>query len=729
MASTVHTNQRQKRQRRIPRIDGARSAATICSVVALTTVSPALFGAERGGTADDGKIIDEVFVTAQKREERLQDVPISISVLEGDMLDRSVQGVSEALTRSPGLATIDTGAGTRQLTIRGVSGPGVNQGSSPVGYYLDSAPFAMIRNSPVPDSNAYDLDRVEVLRGPQGTLYGASSANGVVRVLTKDANLNDFEMKARATGSGTKDGGENFRGDMAVNVPIVEGKLAARAVAGYEDWSGWIDRPFRKDANETELRNLRLKVNAQPTDALSLGLSAWNSRTDFNGRAAATDQRTYPSLVDEPQEVDYDVFGLKVGYDFSGVTLTSATSYLDFTNRATLDYEAIFGPAFASTVLTSGFDSRVFSQEFTASSTSDGPWRWTAGVMYRDAKDKFFQWRREYANPNGNRFYDTSESMAVFGELTRRLVDDRLELTAGARYFEDTVETHETSRLQDPNAALITAKDDFDAVSPRAVATWHWSDAVMTYASYAEGFRSGFSQQPVVLVAAPSLPPIDADNLRNYEIGSKGALWNNRLTFDVAVFYIDWQDIQQQLLIQALSGTGVAFNVTAGVNGESASGPGAEFALNFRPLDGLNLGANFGWNDLTMDAEVFSGATLVFRKGDRIIASPKYTGSVNADYTFAVGSRGYEAAVSTSASYVSHRQGRALVGGQSRIITGDNILTARANIGVNSPNGWSAALFIENLTDEDGTPIPGVDAYAQIRLRPRTIGLQVEYRY
>jgi outer membrane receptor protein involved in Fe transport len=695
----------------------------------LTTMSPAVLAADRDGSADDGKVIDEVFVTAQKREERLQDVPISISVLEGDVLDRSVLGVRDALASSPGIATIDTGSGTTQLTVRGVTGPGINQGSSTVGYYLDSAPFAMIRNSPVPDSNAYDLDRVEVLRGPQGTLYGASSANGVVRVLTKDANLDQFEMKARATGSSTKDGGENFRGDMAVNVPIVEGKVAARAVVGYEDWSGWIDRPFRKDANETEVRNLRLKVNAQPTEALSVGLSAWSSRSDFDGRPAANDQRTYRSSVEEPAEVDYDVYGLKVGYDFSAVSFTSATSYLEYSNPATLDYEAIFGPALANTVLHTGFDSKVFSQEFTFNSTSDGPWRWTAGAMYRDAKDKFFQWRRQYANPNGNRFYDTSESVAVFGELTRKLVDDRLELTGGLRYFEDTVETTETSRLSDPNATLVSAEDKFDAVTPRAVLTWHWSDAVMTYASYAEGFRSGFSQQPVVLFSAPDLPPVDADNLVNYEIGSKGTLWDNRLSFDVAVFYIDWQDIQQLLSIQATSGTGVVFNVSAGVNGESASGVGAEFGLNFRPTDGLNLGANFGWNDLTMDADVFSGTTQVFRKGDRITNSPEYTAGVSADYTFPMGSGGYEGVFATSANYVSLRELRALVAGQNTVLEGDNIVTARVNLGVNSPDGWSASLFVENLTDEDGTPIPTLDAVGQIRLRPRTIGLQVEYHY
>lgn len=215
---------------------GACMTASLCSLA---------FGPGVAAQTRETRPLEEVIVTAQKRAERLQDVPIAISVLDGASLDNAtVEGVAAALNRVPGVTTV-TGSffGGTQVTVRGITAAGpVASGASPVSYYLDSAPFGLVKTAIVPDANAYDLDRVEVLRGPQGTLYGAGGVGGVVRILTKDANPDAFEIKARTSGSSTKDGGENYRGDMAVNVPIVAGKLAARAVVGYEDWGGWIDR-------------------------------------------------------------------------------------------------------------------------------------------------------------------------------------------------------------------------------------------------------------------------------------------------------------------------------------------------------------------------------------------------------------------------------------------------------------------------------------------------------
>jgi len=156
--------------------------------------------------------LEEIVVTAQKREQRLQDVPISMSVTTGADLDKSsIQSVSDALGLIPGVAVNVNGqGGESKLTIRGVSAAGaLFAGPSPIGYYLDSVPFGLVGSAVVPDSNSYDLDHIEVLRGPQGTLYGASALNGVVRVLTNDAQLNDFDFKARATSSTTSSGGGN----------------------------------------------------------------------------------------------------------------------------------------------------------------------------------------------------------------------------------------------------------------------------------------------------------------------------------------------------------------------------------------------------------------------------------------------------------------------------------------------------------------------------------------
>ena len=269
------------------------------------TSGPASVAAQTSNSQENSTpgALQEVIVTAQKRAERLQDVPISISVLGAQDLDRStLSGVTEALNLVPGVsANVGVQGGGTQITIRGVgaSEPLFN-GSSPIGYYLDSAPFGLVKTAILPDSDIYDLERVEVLRGPQGTLYGANAENGLVRVLTNDANLDQFQLKSRATVSNTEDGGGNYWGDVAVNVPLIEGKLAIRGVVDYTNSSGWINSPVDTHVNDSELRTFRLKINAQPTDQLSIGLSAWTTRDNFGAPSTSDDDRMNYALISQP---------------------------------------------------------------------------------------------------------------------------------------------------------------------------------------------------------------------------------------------------------------------------------------------------------------------------------------------------------------------------------------------------------------------------------------------
>lgn len=706
---------------------GACMTASLCSLA---------FGPGVAAQTRETRPLEEVIVTAQKRAERLQDVPIAISVLDGASLDNAtVEGVAAALNRVPGVTTV-TGSffGGTQVTVRGITAAGpVASGASPVSYYLDSAPFGLVKTAIVPDANAYDLDRVEVLRGPQGTLYGAGGVGGVVRILTKDANPDAFEIKARTSGSSTKDGGENYRGDMAVNVPIVAGKLAARAVVGYEDWGGWIDRPNREDANEGDVQNFRLKVNARPTDALSIGLSGWLSRSDFRALPLATAERANRSRREEPVEIDYEVYGLNVHYDFPGVALSSASSYLHYTNDSQADYEALFG--LTNTILYTGYDSKVVSQEVNLSSTAEGPWVWTFGGIYRDGLDHFYQFRQQYANPLGNRFTDGSQSFAVFGELTRSFADGKFALTGGLRYFEDEVAMEEISRITGlpPGAQPISLKRNFDATTPRVVLAWHASEQVMAYASYSEGFRSGWDDGPATKINAPFLPPVEPDELKNYEVGLKGTLFGGSLGFDTAIYYIDWEDIQQVIAILANSGTGSTLSISAGVNGETASGVGADLGLTGSPAAGLNLGLSVSWNQLELEKDVFSFPTpatslLLFKKGQRLALSPEYTAALSADYTFPLG-KGYEGRFAASGNYITGTETLALVNGVRTLFKGENMLTSQASFSVNAPERWVATLFVDNIGDEADSPYPTPTPGQFIRIRPRTVGLQLEYKF
>jgi iron complex outermembrane receptor protein len=666
--------------------------------------------------------LDEIVVTAQKREERLQDVPMSISVLGGKELDKaSFEGVSDALNSVPGVMTQESyiGGGT-QVAIRGVAASStILHGSSPIAYYLDSVPFGLIKTSIGPDSNAYDLERVEVLRGPQGTLYGASALNGVVRVLTHDADLNDLEFKARIADSGTDGGGNNYRGDMAVNIPIVEGKLAARAVVGYEDNSGWIDRPNKKDANDAELRNYRLKVNAQPTDALSIGLSAWSSHDNYGAPSMAGDDGRYPNAVNEPMSSHYDAYGIKVGYDLPAFSVSSMTSYLDYANSGSLDLTPIGVPGIP---FVNKYFAHVLSQEINLNSARGGSWLWSVGGIYRDAKDRTFQTITGIF-PAPVDFNDTSHSFAGYGELTRLFLGGQLELTGGLRYFEDHVGTNEiTSSTGVPNAPLVRVSSNFHKTTPRVVLNWHPSDQLTAYASYAEGFRSGFQQQPNVILTNPQLPPVGADSLKNYEVGAKGNLLNGRVSFDTAVYYIDWQHVQSdaEILINGIP-------VVALTNGNSASGIGVDFALTTTPVDGLELGVNFSENNLAWDSAVYSNGAILFEKGDRLSLSPKWTAGALANYSFPLGGSGYSARFSTSATYNSSQFIKTATGfGQA-----DAILIARASFAISSSAHWATTIYVDNLNNNHGIveQAPFAVPFWAVRPRPRTIGLQLEYRY
>lgn len=677
-----------------------------------------------------GASIEEIVVTAQKRAERLQDVPISISVLGGPDLDRStVEGVTEALGQVPGVVTMPVNqGGGMQLGIRGVgaSGPTLN-GSNPIAYYVDSVPFGFVKQAIVPDASAYDMERVEVLRGPQGTLYGANAQNGVVRVLTANPDLNEFEAKVRTSYSSTTDGGDNYRGDMAVNVPLIQDKLAVRAVAGYQDLSGWIDGPVRKDINDAEMTNFRLKVGAQPTDKLAITLSGWGARDDYGAPSVSDDDRRVSATDPQPRSTNFDAYGLKIDYELSAATISSMTSYLEFETGGGSDLTPYGLPGYLGYT---ALDSRVASQEIILASNGRGAWTWSAGVFYRNGEDRLFQ---DVVGllPVPVDYSDGSESYAAFGEIRRRFADGRLELTLGARYFHDDVFHQENVQQQGlPSVPLLHLTDTYDATTPRAVLTWYPNSDFTFYASYSQGFRSGSPQNAGIVQAAPNTPPVEPDKLHNYEVGAKATLLEGRVSIDSAVYYIDWKDVQQSVAIPL---NGFPFIVM--VNGESASGIGADFAVMTRFVEGLELGFSVSWNDLALDSPVrgFEAGgppegVIVMNKGDRLNYSSEYTANALAEYSFPLGRGGLNGQIAASANYVSEQTSRG-ISGVLFSETGDDLMTAHASVSINTDR-WAAMVYVDNLNDENGAvpPTVPIDEWSP-RGRPRTIGLQVDFKF
>ena len=235
-------------------------------------------------------------------------------------------------------------------------------------------------------------------------------------------------------------------------------------------------------------------------------------------------------------------------------------------------------------------------------------------------------------------YTDVSKSYAAFGELTRLLLDGRLEVTAGFRHFHDDISQTEEiggsgSPVIPPGTPVSAAASLAEANTPRGVVTWHVSDRIMTYASDSQGFRSGFPQD----AAVPDFPPARPDRLTNYEIGSKGTLFDGRVAYDASVYYMDWKDIHRNILFSQVENIGY---VQAVVNGAGASGIRTDLAVSYRVTDDFILKGAISWNDLEMDGPGSSNGGVLFQKGDRPIASPETTGYLSADYHFPIGSQG-----------------------------------------------------------------------------------------
>jgi iron complex outermembrane receptor protein len=671
--------------------------------------------------------LDEVVVTAQKREQRAQDVPISLSVMSGADLDKSsIQSVADALSLVPGVAVNTTGQGGETiLTVRGVTASGaLFAGPSPIGYYLDSVPFGLVRSAVEPDASTYDLNRVEVLRGPQGTLYGASALNGVVRVITNDADLNEFDFKGRTGLSTTDGGGGNYRGDMAVNLPIIEGALAARLVVGEEHDSGWIDTPIQNNANDSDRKDVRLKITAQPTSDLTIKLSAMHEEANYGAPSEGTDDFS-PSTKNQPIDSHYNAYDTKVDYQSQWFSVSSATSYFTYYNSGSLDV----APGQDTPPLTTLLTSRVFSEELDLNSKLEGPWRWSAGAFYRDAHDNTFQTLGDLI-PAPVSQVDTSRSWAVFGEIGRRFMDNQLELSVGGRYFHDDVGLQQLILFGEaPGTPLINTKSPFDATTPRVVLTWFPAHEYTMYASYSEGFRSGFPQSELVQVAAPDLAPVKPDKLHNFEVGAKGNMLDNRLTFDAAVYYMKWDDIQQTLGITIPGSTA---HIVASVNGQAASGMGVDFAVTARPIKGLALGLNFSWNGLSEDSAVLSSGQLLFPSGSRIDSSPAYTAGANAQYSFPFSSTGWTGQAEAILRYTSEQTTTAVSSGSGlppNVVESNTITTGRVSFSVSAPSHWRVMLYCDNVGNNRDVPLAQVTPYTSNSMQPRTTGVQVDYSY
>ena len=687
---------------------------------------------------EETSTLEEVLVTAMKRgDQAIIDIPASISAFSGDrIIEMGSFELQDFLQMAPGVSIIsDSGISTIQ--IRGITSA---LGSATVGYYIDEAPFGFVSTNFTPDSRVFDMERVEVLRGPQGTLYGQGSIAGVIRLITKNPSLNETEFTGDVSFSDTKDGGFNQAYNVGFGIPIIEDKLAIRFTGIYEDWDGWIDgNPgmgfdfFGKPITFQEGSNLntqkhksgRIKLLWTPSDRSTVTALYWGSNTEHGAPGLAFDDRTRTIAVPEPIDNNYKYSYLNYEYAADSFSFLSVTTYTDATFENHQD--------FLGTDLLTLVENDGWSQEFRFSSNGDGPWYWTFGGLYSKLDQRIFQDVDQriadlFGLEDVDQLDDTT-NWAVFGDVTYEF-NERWDVSVGGRYFDDDRDTTDLLGFYIGDEVINQSFSDF---SPRFNVAFHPNDRSTLFFQAAKGFRSGLNQYPISLFAGRQfgieLPAgAEAEDLWAYELGYKGEFNDGKVFLEAAVFLNDWTNLQQSVpvILNTLSGI---------LNAGEAESPGVELGLQFNPNERLSFGGNVSWNDASYKYDVTINAVdpingglvpvVLFPGGSRIANVPEWTANAWADYRWPLGfgNGQWEGYFHTDVQY----RDTLLTNSGGTFLFADDSLTLRARIGAQNDR-WGIFLFADNLFDEDGAYQPGFPPQPPLRLRPRTIGVNLKFR-
>ena len=726
------------------------------------------------GTAASGPQVEELVVTALKRSTVLQDTPIAISAVTGETLAKmGVDNISDYAKAVPGLTLVDGGPGARRIVIRGIQGAGEAQ----VGVYYDEVP---VGGSPgttsdsgarSPDLKMFDVQQVEVLRGPQGTLYGSGSMAGTVRVIFKKP-VYEYEGAVEGNIFSTNEGGMGYEANAMVNVPLVEDKLAARAVLFYREAEGYVDNTYLglKNVNDETTWAGRLLVRFEPTENLTIDAAAFVQRTDGASSLVSVKAGDYVSTsrAELPLFDDYNIYSLTGRWDLGWGTLTGVTSKYSRSQLQTTDVSNFIsnlrnnpalcasrngglpcGPgefatynAYVNTHTPSTLhqpqDVDTWTNELRLSSNGDGALNWTVGLFSED-RDAFILSQQQGVDPATGIAYsparistvrtidDSLKQTAAFGEGSYE-VTDKLTLTAGARYFKyEKKIVGETTIGLDLIGARVTPPTTVSSKEDGWVfkfnASYEVNDDIMVYAQAAEGFRPGGANQVIGLPGA--LTPYSSDSLVNYEIGAKTAWWNNRLTLNFDVYQIDWDNMQ----VSGRTPNG-AFSFIS--NAGAARVRGAEIEAFLNPMDGLQLQANASFSDAKLvEDQINPDVNAPGREGDRIPYIPKATAGVAVQYTWPL-SDTLDGMARLDANYVGSSYSEFRPNNAFRQKIPDYTL-ANVRVGVEADE-WAAYLYVNNITDELAYVLKNQSAISAgtingITVRPRTVGMSLNKKF
>jgi len=729
--------------------DSAQKAAGIAGILASLA---AAFGAHGQEAPTQPAVLQEVIVTAQKREERLQDVPVPVTAISGTtLLENNQLRLQDYFAAVPGLNFTTDANGQPFLSMRGITTGG---GNPTVSVTVDDVPYGSSSTygggtQPAPDIDPSDLARVEVLRGPQGTLYGASNLGGLLKYVTVQPSTDQFSGRLEAGAnrvSGGSDTGYAVRG--AVNVPIND-SVAARASAFTREDPGYIDNLVTgaRDTNRVDVYGGHLSLLWRPSDAWSVKLSALFQ--DTKGHGAPTADRALGDLKQDniadtgSFHLQSQSYSITLNGRMGAADLTSLTGFNIFSENMVTDVSPGIGafvlPVFGVAGVQQPSSERTskFSQEVRLSLPVTRSVDWLFGGFYTYEKshvtDLWFA-----ANPTtgavaGNAldgYWNTSLSeVAAFTNLTVHFTP-QFDVQFGGRESQNRQTYSEvdgggyTTVFGFPGAPapLVTPEVDTKDNSFTYLVTPRFkvSEDLMLYARLTSGYRLG---GPNPTCSAFGIPcAFGPDKTTNYEIGAKGDTLDHKVSFDASVFYVDWKDIQ--LSVNAACNCAQYF-----ANAGRAKSKGVELSVNARPWTGLTIGAWVDWNDAKL-AEAFpSNAALIGMSGDRLPFSSRFTGNASVEQEFPLwsGTTGYAGGM---LSYVGNRQGEFFFTPERPYYPSYTQTDLRVGL---QNGGWRFGVFAKNIVDKRGitggtlpNPWAGL-GYTYIQ--PRTVGMSLSYSF
>jgi len=730
--------------------------------------------------AKQSEQIEAVVVTAQKRKEDASKVPLSISVISGEELQAAhINNFADVTRAMPNISfsgASGAGAGLSNIEIRGISSAA---GSATVGVYLDDVSMTTrnLYSMGSSEPKFFDIDRIEVLRGPQGTLYGASSMGGTIKFISNQPNLKEREASVYSEVSGTKGGGTNYTVNGVVNQPLIPGELALRIGIQTGHESGYIDQVspttgnvIASGINSQDSSVVKLAMKWQPTRNLSITPSVFyqevNSK-DIDASYLALPKNQTSKLVREPGNDRLLVPSLTVNYDMGKADLVSVSSFYQRTFNRTQDGTTVNnlgsavpdtppGLAAAIGALPSAVylqnQVRQFSQEFrVASKPYDqkvSPFTWLGGVYYANLhtnvtdNEPIFGLNATYAAfganpadpgqlgiafPNDNSYFSErhyrTEQKAVFGELNYYFVPT-LHGTVGLRYLQAT---DSLSRNGDdywnggPTSSSVSSSSS--KLTPKFSLIWEVDPNNTVYTSATEGFRLGGNTRPIPaslcasdfanLGITEAPTSFKSDKLWSYELGNKSRLLGNRLSVNASVFYIQWDGLQQDI---QLPGCGFDYETNVG----KAKSYGAEFEIKGKPTSNILLGLSGGYTKATLSSDVPS---LKAHAGDPIQGVPKYNVSLTGQYSFNLPGDYYGFA-RAAAHWTGSSHGTLVATDPD--YQRPAYSTVDASVGA-TYDRWELTLFVKNLTNSDKViQRPNVQSVSEgYRVAPRTIGVSL----